>query len=121
MGYHDILSTKTGSGRESPCLISGELSCDLEALDKNQVFPLVVCRFIKSWRRFVGCGGGPYALLCFTHMAFGGGFGSGKMLADEICGEARPCGKSAGLDGFDPRGWNRTEGSLVQIFCQLGK
>jgi len=38
------------------------------------------------------------------------------MFADELCGEAWPCGKSAGLDGFNPSGFDRAEGSLVQIF-----
>ena len=121
MCYHDILSSKTGRGRKSPCLISGELSRDLDALDENQVFSLVVDSLIKSRRRLVGFGSGPYALFYFAHMAFGCCLRLGEMLADEICGEARPCGKSAGLDGCNPSGFNRTEGSLVKILCQLGK
>ena len=54
-------------------------------------------------------------------MAFEGRHGLGQMLADEVGGEAGPCGKVAIVDGFDPCGrdrvstWGVEEGDVVNL------
>jgi hypothetical protein len=54
-------------------------------------------------------------LAFLAHVAFGGGDGFSEVFANKINGEAGPCGKVAGVDGFEPSGGNQAEASSMKL------
>jgi len=59
--------------------------------------------------------GGSEALTFLAEVAFGGGQRLGQVFFDKFAGETGPSGEKSGVDSFDPGGWDRAAGSLMQI------
>ena len=109
---HDVLVAVAGFDGETSCLVGGELSRRLGDFDGSEDYLVgsgAALLMLSGRRHFGGrwlrSFGASEVLADYRHVAFGGFYGFGEVLADEVCGEAREGGEQTLVNGVAEGRW----------------